>query len=111
MDAVPFVISAKGANVRRPIENYDMLRMFREFLTWREGDAIILAEANVIPHVDMKYFGSSGERLQMMFNFEVNQHLFYALATADTRPLIKALQTTKPRPANCAMGAILAKSR
>jgi len=99
MDAVPFVISAKGAQVRRPVENYDMLRMFREFLTWREGDAIILAEANVIPHVDMKYFGTSGERLQMMFNFEVNQHLFYALASADTRPLIKALQTTKPRPA------------
>jgi maltose alpha-D-glucosyltransferase/alpha-amylase len=99
MDAVPFVISAKGPNVRRPVENYDMLRMLREFLTWREGDAIILAEANVIPHVDMNYFGTSGERLQMMFNFEVNQHLFYALASADTRPLIKALQTTKPRPA------------
>ena len=99
MDAVPFVISAKGPNVRRPVENYDMLRMFREFLTWREGDAIILAEANVIPHVDMNYFGTSGERLQMMLNFEVNQHLFYALASADTRPLIKALQTTKPRPA------------
>ena len=99
MDAVPFVISAKGPQVRRPIENYDMLRMFREFLTWREGDAIILAEANVVPHVDMKYFGTSGERLQMMFNFEVNQHVFYALASADARPLIKALQTTKPRPA------------
>jgi maltose alpha-D-glucosyltransferase / alpha-amylase len=99
MDAVPFVISAKGPHVRRPVENYDMLRMLREFLTWREGDAIILAEANVIPHVDMNYFGTSGERLQMMFNFEVNQHLFYALASADTRPLINALQTTKPRPA------------
>jgi maltose alpha-D-glucosyltransferase / alpha-amylase len=99
MDAVPFVISAKGANIRRPAEQYDMLRMFREFLTWREGDAIILAEANVLPHVDLNYFGASGERLQMMFNFEVNQHVFYALASSDTRPLVKALQTTKPRPA------------
>ena len=99
MDAVPFVISAKGANVRRPVEKYDMLRMFREFLTWREGDAIILGEANVLPHVDLNYFGASGERLQMMFNFEVNQHIFYALATSDSRPLVKALQTTKPRPA------------
>jgi len=36
----------------------------------------------------------------MMFNFEVNQNLFYALATTDIRPLIKALKTTKPRPAN-----------
>ena len=99
MDAVPFVVSAKGANIRHPTEQYDMLRMFREFLTWREGDAIILAEANVLPDVDANYFGAFGERLQMMFNFEVNQHVFYALATSDTRPLIKALQTTKPRPA------------
>ena len=100
MDAVPFVISTKGAGTQRPSEHYDMLRTFSEFLTWREGDAIILAEANVVAEVDMNYFGSSGERLQMLFNFEVNQHLFYALATSDTRPLINALQTTKPRPAN-----------
>jgi maltose alpha-D-glucosyltransferase/alpha-amylase len=99
MDAVPFVISKKGVDVRRPVLHYDMLRNFREFLTWRVGDAIILAEANVIAHVDMEYFGRAGERLQMMFNFEVNQHLFYALASADTGPLIEALQTTKPRPA------------
>jgi len=99
MDAVPFVISTKGANHRRPTEHYEMLRMFSEFLTWREGDAIILAEANVLPYVDMNYFGASGERLQMMFNFEVNQNLFYALATGDTRPLVKALKITKPRPA------------
>jgi maltose alpha-D-glucosyltransferase/alpha-amylase len=99
MDAVPFVISKKGSTVRRPVEQYDMLRTFREFLTWREGNAVILAEANVLPNADMQYFGSSGERLQMMFNFEVNQHLFYALATADSGRLVKALQDTKPRPA------------
>jgi maltose alpha-D-glucosyltransferase/alpha-amylase len=50
MDAVPFVISAKGATSQRPTEHYEMLRMFSEFLTWREGDAIILAEANFLPH-------------------------------------------------------------
>jgi len=99
MDAVPFVIASKGPQVRRSAERYDMLRTFREFLSWREGDAIILAEANVISHVDMEYFGSEGERLQMMFNFEVNQNLFYALATGDSRPLVKALKQTKPRPA------------
>ena len=99
MDAVPFVISKKGIDVRRQVLHYDMLRNFREFLTWRVGDSIILAEANVIAHVDMEYFGRAGERLQMMFNFEVNQHLFYALASADTGPLIDAMQNTKPRPA------------
>ena len=60
-----------------------MLRSFREFLQWRQGDAIILAEANVLPETDMEYFGSDGDRMHMMFNFQVNQHLFYALARAD----------------------------
>src|SRR3984893_11772762 len=83
MDAVPFVIATKGAKVRKPVEQYDMLRAFREFLQWREGDAIILAEANVRPKTDMQYFGRAGDRMHMMFNFHVNQHLFYALAAAD----------------------------
>ena len=84
-----------------------MLRTFSQFLTWREGEAIILAEANVLPGTDMKYFGSAGERLQMMFNFEVNQHLFYALATGDSRPLIRAMRLTKSRPATAQWGQFL----
>jgi maltose alpha-D-glucosyltransferase/alpha-amylase len=107
MDAVPFVIGSKGANVKRPREQYDMLRTFREFLQWRQGDAIILAEANVLPDTDMHYFGDDGERMQMMFNFQVNQHLFYALASSDTRPLIKSLKATKPRPATAQWGLFL----
>ena len=107
MDAVPFVIAKKGAGVTRPYEQYDMLRTFSEFLSWRRGDAIILAEANVLPDTDLRYFGDSGERLQMMFNFQVNQHLFYALASADSRPLASALQKTKPRPATAQWGQFL----
>jgi maltose alpha-D-glucosyltransferase/alpha-amylase len=98
MDAVPFVISLKGAGVRRPRQEFDMLRSFRELLQWRQGDAIILGEANVLPKDDLAYFGDEGERLHMMFNFQVNQGLFHALATADARPLVKALAATKPRP-------------
>jgi maltose alpha-D-glucosyltransferase / alpha-amylase len=98
MDAVPFVIAAKGAAVTTTREHYDMLRTFREFLQWRKGDSIILAEANVQPKVDLSYFGDDGDRLQMMFNFHVNQHLFYALASSDVRPLVKALRATEPRP-------------
>jgi len=43
----------------------------------------------------------------MMFNFQVNQNLFYALASADTRPLIKAMKATKPRPATAQWGLFL----
>jgi maltose alpha-D-glucosyltransferase/alpha-amylase len=98
MDAVPFVISTKGAEVTKPREQYDMLRTFREFLQWRVGDSIILAEANVLPRTDMNYFGEEGDRMQMMFNFQVNQNLFYALAASDARPLAKAIEKTKTRP-------------
>jgi maltose alpha-D-glucosyltransferase/alpha-amylase len=107
MDAVPFVISEKGAKLSRPKEQYEMLRSFSQFLSWREGDAIILAEANVLPDTDMQYFGVAGERMQMMFNFEVNQHLFYAMASNDARPLVKALKATKGRPATAQWGQFL----
>jgi maltose alpha-D-glucosyltransferase/alpha-amylase len=107
MDAVPFVIAKKGADVTRMGEQYDMLRTFSEFLSWRRGDAIILAEANVLPGTDLQYFGNSGERLQMMFNFQVNQHLFYALASGDSRPLVSSLEKTKPRPATAQWGHFL----
>jgi maltose alpha-D-glucosyltransferase / alpha-amylase len=107
MDAVPFVIATKGATVRKPVEQYEMLRPLREFLQWRKGDSIILAEANVTPDTDMKYFGKAGERLQMMFNFQVNQNVFYTLATADNRPLIKAIKATRSRPATAQWGIFL----
>ena len=84
-----------------------MLRSFREFLQWRQGDAIILAEANVLPDTDMEYFGDDGDRMHMMFNFQVNQNLFYALAAADSRPLQKALAGTRKRPATAQWGQFL----
>jgi maltose alpha-D-glucosyltransferase / alpha-amylase len=107
MDAVPFVIATKGPAVGKPVEQYDMLRTFREFLQWREGDAIILAEANVLPDTDMQYFGRAGDRMHMMFNFEANQNLFFALAAGDVRPLKKALKATKPRPNTAQWGLFL----
>src|SRR3954452_20678214 len=107
MDAVPFVIGTKGADVAKPREQYDMLRSFREFLQWRVGDSIILAEANVLPDTDMQYFGDDGGRMHMMFNFQVNQNLFYALASSDTRPLAKAMQKTEKRPASGQWGIFL----
>jgi maltose alpha-D-glucosyltransferase / alpha-amylase len=42
-----------------------------------------------------------------MFNFQVNQNLFYALASADTRPLAKALAATRPQPATAQWGLFL----
>lgn len=98
MDAVPFIIGTKGPDVTMPEEQFDMLRTFREFIQWRRGDAVMLAEANILPEDDLEYFGRDGDRSHMMFNFQVNQNLFYGLAAADKAPLEKALKATKPRP-------------
>ncbi|WP_105429146.1 alpha-amylase family protein [Neorhizobium sp. T6_25] len=107
MDAVPFVIAEKGAEVKKPKEQFDMLRVFREFLQWRLGDSIILAEANVVPKENLAYFGDDGDRMQMMFNFHVNQALFYALASGDARPLAKAIVNTSDRPETGQWGMFL----
>lgn len=107
MDAVPFVIATKGPGITKPIEQYDMLRTFSQFISFRKGDAIVLAEANVLPSTDMEYFGEAGERLHMMFNFQVNQHVFLALATSDTTGLAQSLRDTYNRPATAQWGHFL----
>ena len=99
MDAVPFIIGDKGPNLAHARAHYDMLRDLREFVSWRRGDSVMVAEANISPRVDLQYFGDVGERLPMMFNFHVNQHLFWALAVARAAPLARALEATRARPA------------
>jgi maltose alpha-D-glucosyltransferase/alpha-amylase len=97
MDAVPFLIEKKGAGVEHE-QDFRLLKEMRDFLQWRTGDAILLAEANVPPDESLKYFGDEGDHLQMMLNFPVNQRLFYALATGDLGPLTQALEDTRRRP-------------
>src|SRR4029078_8102265 len=93
MDAVPFLIGKKGAGIEQQ-QDFNILKKMRDFLQWRAGDAIVLAEANVPPDESMDYFGDDGQRLQLMLNFAVNQRLFYALATADIAPLVREMEQT-----------------
>jgi maltose alpha-D-glucosyltransferase / alpha-amylase len=97
LDAVPFLIERKGAGVE-PTLDFELLSEMREFLQWRCRDAILLAEANVLPEESGRYFGDRGDRLQMMLNFPVNQRLFYALATGDIEPLCSAIRQTGVTP-------------
>jgi maltose alpha-D-glucosyltransferase/alpha-amylase len=97
MDAVPFLIERKGANVEHS-QDFDLLHDMRDFLQWRCRDAILLAEANVPPDQSVRYFGDQGDRLQMMLNFPVNQRLWYAMATAELGPLKWAIGETSRVP-------------
>lgn len=98
VDAVPFILEMKTLGKKTSKLQFEYLTEMRKFLQWRCGDAILLGEANVLPEENRKYFGANGDGIHMMFNFFVNQHLFYALASADVRPLIDALRATQQLP-------------
>jgi maltose alpha-D-glucosyltransferase / alpha-amylase len=100
VDAVPFVLEIPAPGPRESELRFEYLAEMRSFLQWRRGDALLLGEANVLPKDTAKYFGKAGDGIHMMFNFFVNQHVFYALATADVRPLAEALRATRKIPAN-----------
>jgi maltose alpha-D-glucosyltransferase / alpha-amylase len=95
--AVPFIIETMP-NQQAPVMRFDYLRELHDFLQWRTGDAILLAEANILPADNLKYFGPKGDRMHMILNFQVNQTMFYAFASGDCRPLAQALMATRKRP-------------
>jgi maltose alpha-D-glucosyltransferase/alpha-amylase len=97
VDAVPFIIETPGENQEKEMR-FDFLYEFRKFLQWRKGDAVLLGEANVLPGETIPFFGKHDNGIHMMFNFYVNQYLFYALATGDVKPLADALLATKNIP-------------
>ena len=47
------------------------------FISWRRAEAMLLAEANITMDQVDEYFGRAGDRLHMIFNFMLNQHLFW----------------------------------
>jgi maltose alpha-D-glucosyltransferase / alpha-amylase len=99
VDAVPFVIESVEPGREQGEQRFEYLAEFRRFLQWRRGDAILLGEANVEPAENARYFGDDGgSGIHMMFNFFVNQHLFYTLATEDVGPLVAAIEATSDLP-------------
>jgi maltose alpha-D-glucosyltransferase/alpha-amylase len=95
VDAVPFILESPAPGKKKPKLRFEYLKEMRRFLTWRKGDAVLLGEANVLPEESKHYFGDEGDGIHLMFNFYVNQHMFYTLATGDTAPLIEALEQTR----------------
>jgi maltose alpha-D-glucosyltransferase / alpha-amylase len=95
IDAVPFILEEQIPGDGNKKIRFNYLRDIRRFAQWRKGDSVMLGEANVLPKDSAKYFGKEGEGIHLMFNFYVNQYLFYALATADIKPLMKALEDTR----------------
>jgi maltose alpha-D-glucosyltransferase/alpha-amylase len=97
LDAVPFILEKPAPGGGAHPLRFEYLEEMRRFAQWRAGDAVLLGEANVLPDEARRYLGDRGG-LHLMFNFWVNQHLFYALASGDVRPLAAALRATRRLP-------------
>jgi maltose alpha-D-glucosyltransferase/alpha-amylase len=100
MDAAPFVVELKGIEGVEGVDPYQYLNDMRTFLSWRSSGAIMLAEANLEPKAVATYFGD-GHRFPMLFNFWLNQHLFFALTAETAEPIQRALKDRPPIPQTC----------
>lgn len=96
IDAAPFVVEEVRPD-RPARRRYEFFGELRDFLSWRKGDSVLLAEANVRLSEIEKYFGD-GSRIHLLFAFLLNQHLFLALAQASAAPLQHCLRSLPPLP-------------
>jgi maltose alpha-D-glucosyltransferase/alpha-amylase len=106
LDAAPFIVELTAPNDANPRRDYEWLTRFRERLSWRRGDAVILAEANV-PHDELPAYWGGGDRVQMLFNFLLNPRCFLALAREEASPIVQALTAGPALPAGCQWATFL----
>ena len=106
MDAVPFVIEDTRPDRTTAAREFEWLTELRNLISWRRGDAIVLAEANVERDEVPQYFGD-GNRLHMMFNFALNQRLFLSLARESAGPIREALSAQLHIPKTCTWATFL----
>lgn len=112
VDAVPFLIERQGKSKGKSKEKaapeaaHDLLTEMRDFASWRRGDAVLLAEANVTME-ELGDYIAGGRRMQLAFNFIANQALFLSLARGDARALHRALEQTLHLDAQAQWGNFL----
>lgn len=100
IDALPFVIEGTHPARSRPESDFDYLRDLRRQLAERRADAVFLAEANLLPSEVADYVGD-GDKVQVLFNFYANQHLFLALARGRAEPIRRAYAALGELPDVC----------
>jgi maltose alpha-D-glucosyltransferase / alpha-amylase len=101
MDAVPFIIEETEPGNPDSPKDLDFLTDLRQYLQWRRGDSVLLAEANVEPDQLKTFFGDAGgssNRIHMLFDFMLNTKLMLALARKSPEPVIEALRETPQLP-------------
>lgn len=99
IDAAPFLIKGVGVDGGTSEDLQHFLEDMRDFILLHKTDGILLAEANVPPDQIPVYFGN-GDRMQILFNFLMNQYLFLALARHDAQTLQEGWKKLPKIPKN-----------
>ncbi len=99
IDAAPFLIKGVGIDGGTSEDLQHFLEDMHAFLISHKIDGVLLAEANVPPDQLCVYFGN-GDRMQMLFNFLLNQYMFLALARHDAKTMEKGLDILPQIPQN-----------
>jgi maltose alpha-D-glucosyltransferase/alpha-amylase len=110
IDAAPFIIELTRAGDPHPPHDFEFLTELRAYASWRRGDVLLLAEANVPAEERIAYLsdaGGSANRLHMLFDFILNDALILALARQTAEPLIVALNQGPPIPAGAQWATFL----
>ena len=114
IDAVPFLIEYKGLKEEPDRDPLLLLSEMRDFISWRRAGAVMLAEANVTRDKVPTYFGGrefeADERMQMVFDFPLNQALYLALVRSSAGPVIDALNSRPDDPPKQAQWAIFLRN-
>jgi maltose alpha-D-glucosyltransferase/alpha-amylase len=110
IDAAPFIIERTEADAPAPTMDFEFLTELRQYVSWRTGDALLLAEANVAPDQLVRYVadaGGSANRIHMLFDFLLNDRLVLALARRNAEPIVEALRGTPSLPAGAQWATFL----
>jgi maltose alpha-D-glucosyltransferase/alpha-amylase len=101
MDAVPFIIELTQPGNPNSPKDFQFLTQLRQYASWRRGDALLIAEANVESDQLLSYFtdaGGSANRIHMLFDFMLNGKLMLALARQDPEVVIEGLRDAPELP-------------
>ena len=105
VDAVPHMVEvARAADPRK--DGLWILDDMRDVIARRNPDAVLMGETDVPVSKYDEYFGN-GQRLNLLLDFWVNNHLFLALARGEGEPLARALTERKPPPPHSRFGVWL----
>ena len=103
IDAAPFVLEQVSVGVDPGPMDWTILDDWRQDVQWRNGEAVLLCEANVAPEELPKYCAAApdgpNDRAHLMFAFGLNAKLWLALARCDAEPLVEALGALPKLPA------------